>query len=567
METDTVLGGRMKKIVYPILFITAFLAVFTVVKAYNNVGTHPTINGAVADAFVPKFITSANPLNQFKNYTFVLDGSAKFTGPAVTKPGNWSIEQQDKTQTPKEWIKHGGYSADEPEVFAALRHFYDPKGIKNGKHYLTNRGTYWEGLEPNPGIDARSWAISDPDNHWCWYYGLDYVVAALEESDKSLRDEYMARAYRCLGETMHLLADMGCPVHVRNDSHAPAMGFGLMGDPDPYESAIIASVVSANQGNKTESALKDSFRAATVADQLFLTLATFTNENFFTNQTISGVGVRKIDPIITDQPAYPKPKLEDMTYVPEEFAFYKTFSSGAKVKMCKDRSYFNFRGYPYIDKECAESQATVLIPNIIEAGANLMRLFVPKLQVEIKEIDADGYVRGEVRHTVDDEYIHSIDYNGPVRIYTEKKELGTLDASLGKFSGQLTIPEDTEEVYAEFIFGGIHVRSDPYTDFERNSGLAIIEDNTKVIKYGSGYGSYDCFENITGKVKNYGPGPSKSYPRPSVRIDFYAGGDFLTWKGQAIPALEPGEVFTFDMVDYCDTRSGSFTWKIYITED
>ncbi len=151
----------MKKTLCFAIPALVLLAVITVVVAYNNVGTHPTINGTVVDKFEAR-VNASTPASKFANYIFVFDGNAEFTGPAVTKPGNWDIEVKNESKTPKEWVKHGGYAADEPEVFAALRHFYDPQGINDGKRYLTNRGTYWEGLAANPGIDAKSWAISDP---------------------------------------------------------------------------------------------------------------------------------------------------------------------------------------------------------------------------------------------------------------------------------------------------------------------------------------------------------------------------------------------------------------------
>jgi hypothetical protein len=105
-----------------------------------------------------------------------------------------------------------------------------------------------------------------------------------------------------------------------------------------------------------------------------------------------------------------------------------------------------------------------------------------------------------------------------------------------------------------------------YKKEEQLSELQIIEDNTMVVERGTGPSKFYCFENITGKVKNYGPGASDSYPRPSVIIEFYAGGEYKDSKGQSIPVLGPGEVFTFDIIPYCHTSPGS-TWKLYIEDD
>ncbi len=260
---------------------------------------------------------------------------------------------------------------------------------------------------------------------------------------------------------MHLLADMGCPVHVRNDSHAPSMALGVMGDPDPYESYMAASVVTLKKDGPAEPGLKTAFSNAVRAEDLFETLSVFTNENFFTNQTISGMGVEQISPIIDDQPAYPQPKLGGLEYIAEEFTFYKTFSSGTKVKMCKDHSYFWFRGYPYIDSDCADSQADVLIPNILEGGVHLMRLFIPQLKVEIEEIDTnEGYIRGTVTHTTDDEYQTPIYYTGPVDIFMDWDKIATVEADGGDFEGDIPGVPEGKEVSAQIHFGGITVASE-----------------------------------------------------------------------------------------------------------
>ncbi len=537
--------------------------------AYENFSAHPEINGAIADEFDLRFTKSQGMPAKFANYLVVMSGYSSFPGPSVTESGNWEIVEEEQSMTPKDWIKHGGLSADEPEVFAALRHFYDPKGINNGQYHLTNRGTYWEGLAANPGIDAKSWALTNADNQWGWKKGLQYVKQALEATDQGTRDQHMAKAYRCLGETMHLLADMGCPVHVRNDSHAPSMALGLLGDPDPYESSVTDELVVKKKDGKPEPELVTQFGEADTADALFETLAQFTNTNFFTNQTIVGNGVEEIEPINDDQPAYPSPRLEDFTYEPDEFTFYRTFTSGVTVKMCKDHSYFSYRGYPYIDSDCAESQAAVLIPNIIEGGVNLVRLFIPTLTVVIDDINGSGEVQGHVTHTPDTEYTSQITYNGPVRIYTPEGDLAIVNAVDGAFTGQVIIPEYIKEVSAEIAFGGIYIHSEPYVDFERSSGLVIIEDNTRVDEYGTPgeTGFHACFMNTRGKVKNMGPDPSMSYPRPSVRINYYVGGEFRDWSADSISTLEVGEVYDFYLGGACFTSNSPLTWELLIVEE
>ena len=288
---------------------------------------------------------------------------------------------------------------------------------------------------------------------------------ALAEEDEAVRDGYMAHAWRCLGETLHLVADMGCPVHVRNDSHADVAGWQYrraLGDPDPYEVMVTAAMASTYATGTADPALKSTCRGADKAETIFDALATFTNENFFSNQTTSGVGVKKFDPVIKGRPAYPSPKLEDLSYDALDFTFYKTFPGGQRVKMCKDRSYWYFRGSPYIDIDCVESQASVLMPNIMEAGANVMRLFIPRLKVNVSEAKIDGTVKGSVAHLSTTEYTSTATCRGEIRILVKNNIVGEgMLSSDGSFELTGVNLEKDDEVIAEYRVGGIYVRSDP----------------------------------------------------------------------------------------------------------
>ena len=113
------------------------------VYAYDNFKAHPALNTAMVNyaeltikPMLPEGVTlgfSTDP-NQYK-------------GMAVTDPGKTVFDcgESEESKNALEWIKHGGFSADEPELAAAVRHFYDPVGLDGGKRYLTDRGTYWEG--------------------------------------------------------------------------------------------------------------------------------------------------------------------------------------------------------------------------------------------------------------------------------------------------------------------------------------------------------------------------------------------------------------------------------------
>ncbi len=139
------------------------------------------------------------------------------------------------------WIINGGDWADEPHLYASVRHFYDPLRL-SGVAYLTDQSEA-HGLYDSPAIDARTWGLNHPDNPFSFFSALAAYKAALEVRDDlplpsaissvhfktslslapadhdDQRKLYLSRAYRALGESMHMLADMTQPAHVRNDSH------------------------------------------------------------------------------------------------------------------------------------------------------------------------------------------------------------------------------------------------------------------------------------------------------------------------------------------------------------
>ncbi len=457
----------MKRLLSFIAGIIVYSLTVILITGYGHDPVHKTINQAIIESFGKKFLDGIFTIDKFKNYVIVFDGSLGFKGPQVTSGGLFSVNESMQSNNFKNWVIHGGYSADEPQLHASFRHFYDPTEKKGERHlkdhldYLVQK----TGFGSNPRIDHIEWALTHPEHTYNWANGIDFVKKALETSDASKRDEYMAKAYRCLGETLHMIADMGCPPHVRDDSH-PGLSFdpGIMsffGIPDPYEEGFEKFVANINSwaGNPVDGDLKNFFRNAGTVESIAIKMAQYTNENFFTNQTISG---KSVIPQIHPEKTYRFPKLEDCTYDASTYT-YKKMVSGTEVKMCKDLTYLyklvEWRGYPYVDLDCAASQGAVLIPQIVEAGANVIRLFIPKLTVEILSFSNDT-VKGTVTHKTDDEYKSEIKYNGKVNIIRAKdlKKIGDENSKDGKFEGVVKIDE-SEKILAEITFGDITVKS------------------------------------------------------------------------------------------------------------
>ncbi|RJP62394.1 MAG: hypothetical protein C4539_18175 [Ignavibacteriales bacterium] len=456
---------KSKNILALLLGFISYCILYNILFSYDNKKAQPAINDAII-----KHIEAHTSDIFPDNYKIkITAGTEKYSGMAVTNYGYFDIStsESEVEYTIFEWIKHGGLSADEPELAAAVRHFYDPLGLYKDKKHLTNRGTYWEGVYGNPQTDAIEWALGDTEkgesNKWTLKKGKEYMQNAIELASESMKATNLAKAFRCLGEVLHNTGDMGCPPHTRNDSHAAPWGYtggAVLGSPDPYEEMFSPGLPAIYINSDPDPELKTFFEGATTIRSINEKLAEFTNTNFFSEQTINGIGQKEIKPV-NEECTYPSPLLQNLEYNAENFTYYKTFPSGRKVKMCRDRGYFSSRKYPYIDYTCVNSQADELVTNILCAGANVFRLFIPKLEVKITEYKADGTVKGTVTHTTTPEYSTEIYYSGKIHIYNAKTEqkITTLDCNTGDFTGSLSSVSVGDEIYADLEIADIHICS------------------------------------------------------------------------------------------------------------
>lgn len=475
--------------------------------SYGNMKNHPTINKFIVKNFLKQQNKTIFAAAKFKNYEFRLD-KVKLKGNSITKSGLFNpgdieglkaeigaylssyaygdvtFTEELKEKTPLEWIEHGGYSADVPEVPASFRHFYDPTRADGSRHLTDDVNSKLMNLVQkqfkNPNTDGVTWALGSKgsfgalEHNYTWENGKKYMKGALEESNPEKRNNFMAKAWRSLGETLHMIADNGCPPHVRNDAH-PSVPFSLVsyfGNPDPYEELLDEmqksddNILDAFNSGVAPNAESEKFRKAKTAREIAHDLAVFTNSNFFTNETITGTDWKGNKVTQTTHPdyVYASPKLQAHDYSTN---YYRKSIAGQEVLLCTDTWFFSkypvSKTYPYMDEECVKSQAKVLIPFIAEAGANVMKLFVPELSVKITSLSEDGSISGEISHKTDKEYTETIKYNGPVSVKTNTlDELGKFEAKNGRFSGRIKKVENAE-VHAEIEFGGIIVKSDPKT--------------------------------------------------------------------------------------------------------
>ncbi len=503
MEIDTFLKKRiMKKVKIKRVFGVVLLIILGVfLLSYGNSKNHPTINSFILSSFISSQKNTVLQDPKFKNYKFDFE-TPELKGDFITESGllnpselddiqgdflgqlsgaglNSTYTEKQRTLSPQEWIAHGGFSADVPEVPASLRHFYDPTQVSGNQHLTDTVNSrimsFFQSFFPNPNTNGVDWALGTKGNFgvlehtYTWEHGKKYVKGALEENDSEKRKIYMARAWRSLGETLHMIADNGCPPHVRNDGHPsiPIKLFSYFGNPDPYEEILDPNSLIRFRYGEVPPKLGIKFKNAKTVREIAHELAVFTNENFITQETISGTDRfgRKIKQITNPEYEYKSPKISKANY---EDGYYKKGIEGIneKVLMCTDLGYFSkyniYKSYPEVTKECVYSQAKVLIPTIKLAGANVVKLFIPKLKIIISEVRDDGTISGEIIHTTDQEYKDKIYYNGPIQIRKKgTSKFISLNVENGKFFGKINVKEKTR-VNAEIEFGGISVYSDDF---------------------------------------------------------------------------------------------------------
>jgi hypothetical protein len=491
---------KKNKIIGLISGVITYIVIILMFSGYGNLKNHKSINEFIMERFLERYNNGALSIDKFKKYMFVFE-ETKLSGDGVSKGGlfhpNYPPTDMGVTKSYSEestmqlnandWIKHGGYSADEPEAPASLRHFYDPTRPEY-QRYLNDKvnakllGVIQKIVE-NPAIDDVEWALGSENpklgleqHTYTWINGKKWLSEALKETDKEKRKKLMAKAWRALGETLHMIADHGCPAHVRNDAHpSPIWNYNnLIGNPDPYEEymAIIEDdnpeVFKTFKLGKPDQTLKNDLDKAKTVKQIADILAIYTNKNFFSNETISGINRSSYDvqPIAHPDWIYPSPKLTNMDY---SKYYYSNSIASSNVLHCTDLGYIAriipVRVTPYLDLECVKSQAKVLIPSIMEAGLQTMKLFIPALKVEITEAKTGKSLKGKITHTKDDEYTNQLVYNGPVTLkrigsnFKEKEKI-ELQAKDGLFEKTNLVAESGDEFIAEIEFGGVYVKSE-----------------------------------------------------------------------------------------------------------
>ncbi len=455
------------------LFFCLYIGISSV-SAWDNIHAHPFINGKAWDLFLRKYVSNVMSL---KYQRATPDYVGTYQGLELTNSGfvRQSTSGSQGVMTARDWVRHGGMSADEPEGEMALRHFYDPLKL-NGAHHLTD---HVGNITFLPKIDAVTWALSHSENVYSLKSSLTYFRKAMQNQEYTVtdplrgnetvggkREQLFGAALRGLGEVMHLVADMANPAHVRNDSHPmydmhESVVSDLLSDPDSDFARAVAA-----------GSLPDDFALGQTPHDLFDKTARYVNANFYSNETIMNDSVPGdhdlCDHYFNMVPAnwearYPSPLLHHFAFQPKGSLYYypnfrrlgpldmvqSTYSSGflaGLLKVVRSRTSSDFS----IPPSFVEAQARVLLPIAVHACAKMADLFFPSLEVRMDCRQSDGEVRvgGTVVHAIDRDpawkaFGEAISYAGPGRVMCRRGrtviEVASITFQAGKADPELII--------------------------------------------------------------------------------------------------------------------------------
>ena len=392
------------------------------VHAWRNVDAHIEINRLALVLFSER--QKNDPLLQDVS----LDGDECYglaydpvDGYSLTGPIT-SVARKKKLAS---WLTDAGYSADEPEGPMAMRHFYDPTNASSP--YLADldwvngflRSTIGT-LAANPEISALDWATSEgldlgPTPHeYSFSLAKKYLKSALASSRRDNQD--YGKAWRAAGETMHLVADMGLPAHVRNDGHG-------VGDGDPIEDSTLTETVRRYNGTNWTT----SFSYEQNIAGLMHALAAYTNRNFLSKDTIPLPGKTYT---ANGRPAYASPDPAKLTV--NSAGYLESKIDGQTVRLARQSTWYRWGlsknpGY-VLDPAVIADQQQILLPTVVRASEAVLERFLPRFKAEISVVEdtpaADRYViTGRIIQTLNAEWGERLTIrNGVSVLVNDKKE-------------------------------------------------------------------------------------------------------------------------------------------------
>ncbi len=293
---------------------------------------------------------------------------AKFFNSKNTRPG-YSFSNQET-----EWLKEGAIEEDEPARW--INHFYDPVHHVgwSGKHYgwLTEAEGYKTGADiaPKTALPSIEWVVNQ---NYQAAYGRQFGNQTWQKALKAYIDGDKKTAYIALGHVLHLIEDATVPDHTRDDSHP-----GIEGDPgSPFESyaglpEIFNNLQVANNLDKNNVELINLPNIQSA----FESVATYSNNNFFSEDTISNEEFDKPDlgSLIRITKKISNNEVVDYLYDNKKDLIL------AKIQDYKNSDFVGSgnltRLYTIDDKYFVmPSYASRLLPKAVLTGASVIKLF------------------------------------------------------------------------------------------------------------------------------------------------------------------------------------------------
>ncbi|MEK7566387.1 MAG: lamin tail domain-containing protein, partial [Patescibacteria group bacterium] len=204
------------------------------------------------------------------------------------------------------WMINGSIKEDTPPRW--INHFFDPvlnqgwTGEKQGdisKETVNLLSKIF--LSIKDATSSVNWAFDQKlQERYSLYQGDQtylkavqaYVFAGLGNTSAAVKPDYATyeNAFKALGYVMHLIEDLGVPAHTRNDTHAEINQ--VANDSDPYEKWAAESQ-NINFSNLTNPNIKGSIFCSDTKD-CFIKLAKYSNENFYSKDTINDPKYKKL---------------------------------------------------------------------------------------------------------------------------------------------------------------------------------------------------------------------------------------------------------------------------------
>lgn len=482
---------RINDISIHIIF-ALFLSCSVTASGWYNGNPHQPINERAWSAFLTKYVIGPGEKGRFgrgpiSDATFSAETGMEQN---VLREGDVRLERRDLPISL--WIKHGGFSADVPSVKMGLVHFWDP--TEGSETPVSGALT---DIDSGPA-SAYYWGLRDADNRYSWRWGIANYRESIE-NDKLTpadRNNLLAKSFQALGETMHLLGDMTCPAHVRNDGHP---GYGAVGDGDPIEAAIGLSLCeiagNGGPGGRYKGLIpRDVQLTGVTPEQLFRNVAMFTNAHFFSDDTIYSDSAPACEPY-NGLKRYASPQLNRLEEVDGTFFTtipLKNAQTGADAGSIKIplAVAWNFTDWAIsgvtkgksrthaVPSSLAADQALVLMPLAIHACAELANLFFPTLEmtatiqgIPAKRADSTGFhLEAALIHKHQDDPawkdLPPLKYAGPATLVWHDSNGAehrlALAFNAGCCSQDIDLPAGAKPLRVEADAGGRRFLSEPF---------------------------------------------------------------------------------------------------------